>query len=281
MSQIVFSTFKNFMQILESDFNQLKDAVTFPYDFEPNFQVVEKLINPDILAQTTYGKKLGDDLLPPYIEFSNQYFGYKDNDRPVILLHEIIHAYQRQDVLFDYNQNLMEILKKFDIIIAQKREAEKSKDPQHPDEKEVTVLDLKFKSIKYLFDIPFEIWDDLYFKEKYEKMYEQNMALNFNNVSGYIPQIQKFEKITKKYWTFKELLRTKYLSEINSNLLHENFVKLNQQWIQEFQKLPTDEKAKLEELIEPLTDFKNYPNPSNLTNSYEDFLKSVWNNLEN
>ena len=184
--------------------------------------------------------------------------------------------------MFDYNQNLREILKKFVTIIDEKWKAEKLKNPRRPDETEVEVLANKFESIKYFCDIPFEIWGDLYFRENYNKMYEQDMALIFKNVSGYIPQIQKFEKITKKYWTFKELLRTKYLSEINTEKsLHENFVNLNEQWMQEFQKLLIGERAKLEKFIDPLTDYSNYPTSSSLTNSYEDFLKSVWDYVEN
>jgi len=270
------------MDILESDFYQLKEQVQFPYDFEPNFMKINELANPNILAQTLYGKKLGDHVLPPYIEFSEKYFDYNDSERLIILLHEIIHAYQRQDALLDFNNKLRELLKKFATIISEKWTAEKLKNSENQDEKEVAVLDKKFKSLKSVCEIPYEIWDDIYFKTNYEQFFIQNMSMNYNNVSRYLPQIKKFVGIPLKYGMYKEILRTKYLSELNQGYpLEENFTTLHNEWIKEFQsKFSSDETTSLNEKIRDLTKISDYPDPTNLIQHYIEFATFVWGKNE-
>lgn len=266
------------LSLLESDFAKLNEEL--PCDSNLDFREVSTLNNPDQIAVTTYGEELTGIVLPPYIEFST-YFQLEDLDRKIIFLHEIIHACQRQNDLLGINQKTREILKTYVEYIVTEWKKAKEKTP-NPITIPFEILDQKKDSIRSLFEIPFELSDDVFFKEKYPHLFEKNMTMNYNNISGYSTKLNSFSTIFQKYHLiYKELLRTGYLSQLNIDTeLGKNFKKLYDNWHLLYEKQFTQsERSTLDLLIEPLTDLNNCQ-PSKISPKLEELSQFVWNNSE-
>ena len=263
------------LDILRSDFKQLGEEL--PCDSTIQFREVSELNNPDQIAVTTYGNELTGIVLPPYIEFST-YFQLDVLERKIIFLHELIHACQRKNDLLGINQKTREILKTYvDFIITEWKKAKEQ--TATPNTEPFEILDQKKDSIRSLFEIPFELADDVFFKQKYPHLFEKNMTMNYNNIFGYNTKLSLFSKIFQKYHLiFKELLRTGYLSELNNGTeLGENFQKLHDNWNSLYEKQFTEsERSTLDLLIEPFTDLNNYQ-PSKIYPKLEELSEFIWN----
>ena len=223
---IAFASYPYKLDQIKIDFKALKHSEKLPCEFEPYYSPATKLYFKDNIATTTYGKKLGGNLLPPYIEFS-KYFDYENSERKIILLHEIIHACQRKNDLFGVNEKTRNILGTFVSEIRTKWEQAKN-DSNNPDTAPFEILDQKRTTISSIFEIPFELCDDAYFKTHYSHMFEQIMSMNYTNISGYVDKLSTFSRIYQKYYfVYREMLRTKYLYTLNTGFsLEEKFKKL-------------------------------------------------------
>lgn len=255
---IAFASYPFQLDKLKTDFNLLKNSEKLPCKFEPYYSPAQKLYYKENIATTTYGKELGGDLLPPYIEFS-KYFNYSDSERKIILLHEIIHACQRKNDLFGVNDKTRNILHTFHSEITEKWKQAKQISA-NPDETPFEILEQKRAVISSIFEIPFELCDDVFFKTNYSHMFEQNMNINYNNISGYVDKFTSFSKIYQKYYyVYREMLRTKYLYTLNIGFpLEEKFKELFEKWNKLYlEYFTSDERSQLDLFIESLTNLDN------------------------
>lgn len=262
------------LEQLKKDFKVLNDSEELPCECDAYFTPASKLHYKGNIATTTFGKEIGEgELLPPYIEFDS-YFNFEEKQRKFIMLHEIIHACQRKNELYDINTETRKIFR--ELVI---EKIEKSKIAKNRNLEKIKILEDRINIIKGISEIPFELCDDVYFKKKYFHLFPDIMNLHYEHISGYIDQIEKFSEIYQKYYVvYREMLRTKYLYELNKGLeLEEKFYKLFVEWDKKYLEFfNEDERKILDEFVNPLTTIKKIENKK-IIGSLKNISKHIWN----
>ena len=270
--KIIFQSQKN--DVLKEDFSSLQSIVDLPCSFS---HLYEKLDDDEsnLLAVTIHGKTQ-EEKNATDIKFYELYFKLNSEERKIILLHELIHACQRNDILKSCNTqvnilvNQYRLLQKYLYAIGVKGDS-------------FVKVKFNFSNIYKLLSFGiFELWDDLCFKEKYHDFFESNMNLVYSQISRNVDELDFTG--ANKYAVFFELLRADHYAKISQNLdIHKKFIKHFEFFKSEFSKLVDDNEFQyFNERLSELNSNTDFPDSTKLSKKYEKYVKEQWKNeIEN
>lgn len=268
--KICFSADNNYLKLLQSDFIKLKQTVELPCEIHDTYRHLSNL-REDGLAATYYGMvEIAEKC--PVIEFSSQYFGYDNNRRKIVMLHEIIHAFQRSNSLSELNSKfLVDALRQFKPEIKQELALQ-------IDTKYKKFL-IKQKPMLFASTLIFEIWEDIFMKENYPDLFDEAMKFVYENISLDSLHKNPFHEFGNdaKYYLFLCMVRARYLSKISKNTSSlSKFELLFKTWKEELDtRFVNHEKEFSNKFLEILT---NVDSPLKLESAYYDFLDHIWKN---
>ncbi len=268
--KICFSSNQNYLKPLQNDVLELKQSLELPCEIDDIYRPLSKL-RENGLASTFYGTEEITQKYP-VIEFSSQYFECNDSRRKIVLLHEIIHAYQRLGSLSELNSKfLVDALRQYKPEIKEELKLK---------------IDTKYKKFQIKKDpmifastLIFEIWEDIFMLENYPDLFEEAMNFVYETISKDLIHKNPFQEYgdDAKYYLFLCMVRASYLSKISKNTSSSRkFELLYEKWKDELDKrFVNNGQEFVNEFLEKLT---NIDSPLGLEQAYSDFLNHIWKN---
>lgn len=268
--KICFSADQIYLSSLQTDVLELKQSLELPCEIEDIYRHLPKL-RENAIAGTFYGNEEIEQK-SPVIEFSNRYFTCSKTRKKIVILHEIIHAYQRSGSLSQLNSKfLVDALRQYKPEI--KEELKLQIDTKYKK------FQIKKKPMLFASTLIFEIWEDIFMKENYPDLFEEAMDFVYENISTDLVHKNPFQEFGNdaKYYIFLCMVRALYLSKIskNTNSLTK-FEFLYEKWREELDKRFV--KKELDFVNEFIVRLTNVESPLELEKSYSDFLDHVWRN---
>jgi len=266
------------LEILKNDYALLK-KISLPCDVEECFEITDHARYKIGIAVTFYTKS---DIQKGYpnIEINIQYFARSAEERRLILLHEIIHACQRVNELSEINKKyLIDRDTELNDLIPRYAGIKGKNDL------EIYLFKTKIGAITMFATWIFEIWDEMYLKEKYPDLLEPKMKATYDMISHYYKQnVYSFLEGWAKYAILAEVVRSCYLMKITSGKsVSTNFEDLLIKWSTELKNhAENDEYDKLMNLVESLTDLNAYrkSDVKILEIAYDKVLKMMRDSLD-
>ena len=270
--KIEFQTATWEVQNLEGDLQRLKDTLGFPCEFSSTVVASKEPRSSNDVAIAFYGKNeinAGVHL----IEINTKYFKHKQDDRILILLHEIIHCCQRTGALQKVNDKYIKLGKRIDDLVGEYIK-------NHGRDKQFSIFWNSLYAIGLFYSWIFEIWDEMLLKTKYKSVLEKKLSLTFCIIN------KKIDKNTyrdygcwAKYRIFIYIVRACYLQKISKNLgISEQFEDLKQRYIATLKQITNDaEFTQLMDQLDSLTSIDDFFNSdtSNLEKSYDVLIETM------
>lgn len=261
--------------VLQEDFNSLESNVRLPCSFSHFYQKLDDDDDLNLLAATIYGKTQ-EEKNATDIKFFESYFQLSSDERKIILLHELIHACQRPNLLKDWNKRVNELVNQYRTLLKYLYS--------------IGVMGNPFVKAKFNFSCIhkllafgiFELWDDLFFKEKYPDFFESNMNLIYSQISQVIEKLDFAN--ANKYAVFFELLRIDHYTKISQNYkINKKFFELYELYYGHLLKIVCDDELHyFKDQLNELNSSADYPNSKKLSEKYEKYVKEQWKNeIEN
>ena len=273
--KICFSTPAYCIDSLRKDFDELKKEFTLPCKIEEFYAANTKSRLPQEIAVAFYGEKEIKQSYPE-IEINPQYFKEDSVARHLILLHEMIHCFQRV-------QELSKINKKYFVDGTQKfNDKIDEYISKHGKDHNLDKFRIMAYNIGMFSTWIFEIWDELYLKKKYPAYYEKKLKLTFQRINSQYSETEYNEfGILAKYPIFIQLSRAYHLKKISKGTkVSENFCELYDKWKNRLSKVTnSQEYGKLMSYIDLLANFDGFENSdtSNLEKVYDEVIELMKN----
>jgi len=277
--KICFSTSSYQIDELKNDYNAISKDL--PCNVEPIFDVNVESAHPNDIAVTLYSTeqiKLGY----PIIEVNPQYFvDFSEGNRRLILLHEIIHACQRTNELSELNRKYMiDLRNRLNQLVTDYV-------TKHNEDECFQAFRATVYAIGMFSTWIFEIWAELFLKERYPHYFDDKMKVTFDTIdSQYKKGAYEWCGIWAKIPVFIEMIRANYLKKITEgkpvSASHEG---LYQKWRERLGEcVDQEEYNELMGRVESLTDISAYErsNTKILENAYDpaiDMMISSFNFL--
>lgn len=258
----IFTYFSN-IEELKSDFVKICSEENFPTKINYDIKVAKELERPDDIAVTYVRTQELEKGLDGKIEFGDKYFEKQYETRKFTILHEIIHAYQRNGDLKNWDKKWIPLLQSYEKKITDNNE----------------FLWQVVKWIEFFYSQIFEIWDEIYFSKNYTHLHEprMNYLLEIVRDSYTIDRFHKYGEY-EIYPLLFEAVRLKYLSDVAKNTSSESaFTKMFQNHRDKLLTLSAKSQLNIDELLTTFTDTSRYPDPSKLEEEYEKFGTKLWN----
>lgn len=263
-------TFPEYLEILKKDYDDLKKEREKLCKLEESFLKTDQISNEVQYAITHYGK---EEMENHYvrIEVTRQYYEKTDAVRKIMLLHELIHACQRSNELLNWNKKIRGILAIFYGKITRY---------YLTDDYEKIKLEEMWKNFNWIkswfFTLPFEIWDDIFFRDTFPELFSLDVEIIHQNISEGVDTMDL--KNAVKYPVFVQLVRSTYLEKITKGAdIATKFSKLSGFWRSKLNDIiKEDEQDFFDSSLESLSNISNYPDPSELEKIYEEFAIRWW-----
>lgn len=254
------------LNILRSDFQNLSNTVnTLPCNIQADFQ--NRLV---LRAQHTAATYFGHERVHDFsavCEFPQNYFDDPEQTRLLILLHELIHACQRQTVLRRWDERTMNKLKEYRVLSDVGLQI--APPQQRPQLQRNATAQINL--FHEYFEIIFEAWNHLFMKENYPELFEQQMTIVHKRKSSAI------EKGYYDDWgeghmfhAHVKLLEATFFSKITEGFsINNKFQELVQIWRDKLRKIcDMKQFQKLNSVVDAMTRTNEYDNSETLELQY-------------
>ncbi len=263
------------VQTIEDDLEYLKNSLGYPCEFQSTVNPCKEPRCPNDVAIAFYGSKEMKTGIP-VVEINSLYFEKDQDDRILILLHELIHCCQRINELKSINNKYMiQLSTQINLLI--------------DDVLKIRGHDIKFNvyrssllAVSLFSSWIFEIWDEILLLKKYPTVFERKLELTFERID------QKIDSNTFKdygdwaqYSVFINLVRALYLKKITKNhKISKKYEDLYEKWKQKLESITT--KNEFDELmthLDSLTYVEGFEksDTSTLEKSYDLLIKQMVN----
>lgn len=254
------------VKTLKDDFYELKKWILLPCKFSPIF-IKAKLTEDTEVAATYFDPAYLEDTV---IEVAKTYFSFKDRDRKLILLHEIVHACHDKGQLFELHNEL--ILYKYNELKDQAAKYQKV----YGKDKTYLLMKKKLQITKRLVSLPFEMWNHLFIKENYPLLFPimMNLVWTMAKYEYEKEMIQKFGKL-KKFLILSHMIRLLYLKKMSKKYsAGTKFERLYSMCKNRLESSTDSSETKnLIQKAYELSDIEEYPDPSNIGKRYLNFVE--------
>lgn len=256
------------VKTLKNDFYELKKWISLPCKFSPVF-IKAKLTEDTEVAATYFDPAYLDETV---IEVAKTYFSFKDRDRRMILLHEMVHACHDKGQLFELHNEL--ILYKYNELKDQAAKYKKT----HGKDKTYWLMNKRLQIAKRLVSLPFEMWNHLFIKENYPLLFPIMMNLVWTMAKDEYEKeiVQNFGNL-KKFLILSHMIRLLYLKKMSKKYSAETKFERLYSMCKNRLESSTDS-SEIKSLIQKadeLSDIEEYPDPSNIGKRYLNFVESV------
>ena len=258
---------------LKNDLCRLDHILGFPCEFQVIITPELKPSSRENIRPRSFFREKEVQINTPLIVLGLKYFQGDIDDRILILLHEIIHCYQRIGELRNLNE-------KYAINLVDEINLYKNNYKNNYDSKEYYVFHNSLCAVYMFSTWIFEIWDEMYLKNNYIKIFEHKLELTFKTIDMNIDeQIYKDYGRWKKYLIFIDLVRAQYLAKICKGYSVETkFQNLYDRWENKLKDITTTTDFEiLINQLDGLTRIEDYntSNTSILEESYDRLIKQM------
>lgn len=216
---------------------------------------------------TTYygGERINN--LPAVCEFPENHFHDPEQLRLIILLHELIHAYQRQTILLRWDELTMNALKEFRVL------ANVSITISLPQQRDAMLkgAEAEFQLFHSYFQIIFEAWNHIFMKENYPDLFEQEMINVHHRISSGVYN-DNYDNWNEDFMFHMHvnLLEATFFSKITEKLqITKNFQKLAEFWRNKLQSVcQNNQFQKLNSIVDTMTRINEFPDSQILEKQY-------------
>ena len=254
-----------FIKELKSDFENLQSKISIPINARPVLGDVKKQ-EPSVPAAT-----FSNFPEQTWCEFNEKYFAECEEDRLLILLHELIHAKHLASLLSQWHRT------KRDYVINLHQKVQRNL--QSAPLEQLNRLNFWSKFLPFVFNWLYEIWAELYMREEYPEIFPKRMELEYRNVERqFSDNKQRYRGAYAKYQIFWEMLRPAYFLKIakEESEIGQRFTLILEQWKEKLRVVVrVHEMEEFERRADDLTDSSAYPDPSELEKNYLSFADSM------
>lgn len=224
---------------------------------------------------TTYYGRERTNNLPAICEFPENHFHDPEQLRLIILLHELIHACQRQTILRRWDERTMNTLREFRVL------ANISISISLPQQRDAIIktTEAEFQLLHSYFQIIFEAWNHLFMKENYPDLFEQEM-INVHHRISYNAYNGNYDNWNEGFMfhMHMHLLEATFFSKITEKLqITKDFQKLADFWRNKLQSVcQKNQFQKLNSVVDTMTRINEFPNSQTLEDQYLLMCRSIW-----
>jgi len=253
------------LENLRAIFQTLSNAVTIPCNLIADFE--SRLVMRAQDTPTTFygGERIHN--FSPVIEFPDNFFNEPNQLRLIILLHELIHAYQRQTVLLRWDQLTMDKLREYRALAnfnvamtpTQQRGALRNS------------LRAEIELFHSYFQIIFEAWNHLFMRNNYPEFFEEEMINVHQRISNGTND-GKFDDWNQDFifHMHVKLLEATFFKNITQGIeISNKFNKLAEFWLNKLKTVcDKNQFKKLNSVIDTMTRIDSFPDSTTLEKQY-------------
>jgi len=264
----------NFEEEIEHDLELLQSQIErLPGNLDVNIET--QLV---LRAQNTPTTYFGRERIFGFsaiCEFPDTHFNENSELRNIILLHELIHASQRQRILRNWDIRIMERLREYTVI--GQIGVQMALDSQRVE------LIRNHNALKCVIEefykIIFEAWNHLEMRTNFSQFFE-NELINVHARISHGTQNGMFDSWNEDFMfhMFAKLLEATFFAKITENILVSfDYIQLAGFWRNKLRKVSTVEQfRRLISVLDTMTNPNNFPNSAILENQYDVFCNLLW-----
>lgn len=265
IQRVLLVSTPKFLGCLRTDFEKLVQSIDhLPCGITADFQ--NRLVLRAQDTPTTFHGRERTHNFPAVCEFPDIHFQETEQLRLIILLHELIHACQRQTILRRWDDQTMNTLREFRALanaaILMVRPAT---------DQELREIDAEIQLFHTYFQIIFEVWNHLSMKKDYPSLFEQEMKNIHQRKSAEIDG-SHFDNSNDGFMfhMHANLLEMTFFAKVTENLpISNDFQKLAEFWRDKLQSVcESGQFQKLNSVVDAMTRTSEFPNSQTLEEQY-------------
>lgn len=264
----------NFLGQIKTDLSQLCSQINelpcnLTVDFESQF-----ILRVQHTPATFFGAERINGFVP-VCEFPDRHFSESNNLRLIILLHELIHACQRQTVLLHWDKCTREKLREYVVFgqVAAQMCAPNKRTEIIRNSNAMKCL------IEEFYKIIFEAWNHLLMREQFPEFFEQEM-FNVHERIAHGTNDGTFDDWNEDFMfhMFAKLLEATFFAKIAENFqISQDYVNLGRFWRDKLRKVCTPKQFNvLINTVDTMTRTNEFPNSNTLEKQYKIFCQLLW-----